>query len=456
MVIQYLRAPVFQRMRKPDHTYLSRTFLFATSLVGLMFSVQNAGAQFLRLGPLDFFAKSRLEGVYSSNVENERDSEATGEQEDFFIIVGLDLSANSMVAPSTDLNIDTGVYVERHLNRKDLNDSSNPFARGKISTLTEIGRYTLLLNAGYERTSASQEESNEAFFGTSRLTRRVKDMYGYSATLRWDYDPIMLSAGTDFTADRYVEEEEQINDKDDTGYLYEARWDITRRINLGYSYDKQFSDLINVPDEDDNATWDITQRILLRFKILEKPSFNYGFGYEKADTGGEEGQWDQIHNFDVQDEVDITSTLKLGGSVSYEYDPNPEEDTDVSFRYGVTLDHEISRTARQILSVSREPVSTFGSTATTDSTMYQYRFNKDDLFIYNLSFDFTVSYSVDEQLDSGEVDKVWTYGAGVAHMVPLSRQLSRKIEYRYTREDDKDNPELLEEHRVTLTYEYRF
>jgi hypothetical protein len=212
--------------------------------------------------------------------------------------------------------------------------------------------------------------------------------------------------------------------------------------------------LINDPD--DVPKENVTQRILLRFQVFDKPSFNYGFGFEKADVGDEEGDWDPIHNFTLQDSYQITSTLKLSGGATYEYDPNPEDDTDIAFTYGLALDHEISRTARQTLSASREPVNTFGSTATTDSTTYQYRFKKDDLFIYNLSFDFSVSYKIDEQLETKEKDKVWTYGAGLAHIVPLSRQLNRKLEYRYTREDDQDEPELLEEHRVTLSYEYRF
>lgn len=407
----------------------------------------------MRLGPLDFDAKSKLQAIYTTNVENERPSEAKADREDFYLVVGLDLIANAPVAPNTDLKIDTGVFVERHLNREDLNDSSNPFARARINTATEISRYTLLLEAGYERTSESQEET--AFFGgESRLTRRVKDAYSYAAQLKWEYDPFMLAAKTDFLAERFVDEDEQINDKDDTGYLYEAEWEMTRRLTLAWSFDRKLTEMINQPDDD--PMWDETQRILLRMRILDKPNFTYSFGYEKADTGGEEGEWDPIHNFNLSDDYQINPALKLAGFVTYEYDPDPEEDRDIAFTYGVNLSHEISRTAQQVFSFSREPVDTFGSTATTDSTTYQYRFKKEDLFIYNLSFDASVSYKIEEQLDTNEKNKTWNYSAGVAHRVPLSRQLTRSLEYRYTAEDDQDEEELLDEHRVTLTYEYRF
>ena len=41
-----------------------------------------ASAQFLRIGPFNFTAKAKLEGVYTTNVEQERPSEATEDRED--------------------------------------------------------------------------------------------------------------------------------------------------------------------------------------------------------------------------------------------------------------------------------------------------------------------------------------------------------------------------------------
>jgi hypothetical protein len=416
---------------------------------------QAAHAQFLRLGPLDFAASTTIELVYTTNVEGERESEAKAEREDAFIVVSLDLISTAQVAPSTDVKLDTGMAIERHLNRTDLDNSSRPFGRARIDTVTELSRYTLSLSAGFERTSESTEKT--AFPGSSSLTRRERDTYYYSAQLDWALDPFGWSMSTDFSADRYVDEEDQFADQDDTGYFFEAFWDITRRLALVYSYDRSLTELINDPE--DEAEWELTQRIQLKWNIWERPNFTYGFGYEKEDTGEDpedEGDWEMLHTFTIDDEYQLSPTLNLKLFASYEIEEVAEDD-DVSFTYGASLSHEISRSARQSLSAVREPVNTFGSSSETDSTTFSYGFDKTDLFIYNLAFDFTASYAIDDPLAPGQpTEKKTTIGTGLAHAVPLSRQLTRSLSYRYTWEDSNLEEEILDEHRVTLSFEYTF
>jgi len=412
---------------------------------------ERAEAQFLRLGPLDFMSKLTTELIYTTNVEQERKSEAKGEMEDFYIIVSLDLVSDAAIAPSTQLKLDTGMSVEKHLNRSDLDNSTNPFGRANIETLTEISRYTLALQAGWERTSESSEDT--AFPGSSRLTRREQEKYGYNAELMWETDPLRLSANYDFKAERYIAEEDQINDKDTVGYLFESNYRITRRVQAVYSYKGSRDELVNVPD--DEPVWEITQRILLNFTLTEKPKFTYGWGYEKEDVGDDKGDWEMIHTFNLSDDFQLNPRVKGFYAISYEIEEVAEEN-DVAFTYGGGVEHEISSSAKQTLSAKKEPVDTFGSTTDTDSTTITYDFKKMDLIMYNLTFGFNVSYQIDEPLSAGPTEKIWTYNTSLAHEVALSTRLTRRLEYLYTREDSNLEEELLEEHRVTLSFTYSF
>lgn len=414
----------------------------------------QARGQFLRLGPFDFNAKLTTELIYTTNVELERESEAVGEREDFYIVVALDLVSTADVAPSTQVKLDTGVAIERHLNRTDLNNTENPLGRARISTVTEISRYTLSLEAGWERTFESSED--QAFPGSSRLTRREQENYGYSAELAWQADPLKFSALYEYEADRYLDEGEDIKDKDSLGYKLEGAWSITRRVDLTYSYDRTREELINV--EEDIPEWELTQRILLKWTVTEKPKFVYGFGFEKEDVGEDpedEGDWEVLHTFNLSDEHQINERVRIFYLITYELEEQ-EEDDDVTFTYSAGVDHEISRTADQSLVARKEPVDTFGSTTDTDSTRFTYDFEKRDLIMYNLNLGLTVQYQIDEPLDGGETEKIWTYTVELAHEVALSSRLNRRLEYLYTREDSNLEDELLEEHRVTLSFIYNF
>lgn len=419
--------------------------------VGLLMAASGARGQFLRLGPLDFDATLTLEAIYTTNVDQAREDEYEEGQdmEDIYFVASLDLRSQAYVAPSTDLSLNTSVAVEKHLNREDLDNSSKPFTSARLATFTDLSRYTIALEASYERTA---EEEDEVFFpGGSTLTRRERDTYGYVGRLGWELEPFRAGAYYDFSSERYLDEVDQDGDKDDYSYGFDFNWAINRRLGASYTYEKTKTDLIN---DDENPPWDLTQNILLSILVLEKPSFTYGFGYQKEDTGGEKGDWEYTHNFSLSDEYQLARNLKLSYSMTYGLEEQPE-DEDVTFQYSISLDHEISRTARQQLQFTREPIDTFGSTTETDATTYSYSFNKDDLFIYDLMFDFGVSYQINEPVD-GPTEEIWNYSTGLRHAVPVSRRLTRSLEYRYTLEDNNTQPQLLEEHRVTLAYSYAF
>jgi len=409
----------------------------------------GAHAQFLRLGPFDFSSKLTVEGIYTTNVEQKRPSETDAEQEDWYLLTSLDLQSVAILGRNTEMKIDTGVSVEKHVNRSDLDNSTRPFARGRVQTSTQISRYTLDLNAGYERTSESAE--SQAFIGDSRLTRREKETYGYGAQLLWEYDPFRVSFSYEESSDRYVAEIDQPSDQDEVGYTFEADWAIAPNLKLRYSYDSTKTTLINVPESD--SEWKTTERIILDWRLLiwENPEFKYGLGLEKEN----DGDWEPIHIFSLRYQGDLSKTTRVKLFATYEIEQT-EEDDDIAFTYGASIENQISDTALQSLSAVREPLDTFGSTVETDSTTYTYVFRKSDLFIYNLSFNFSVAYEIKKPLGPGEEENLWRYLAGLIHSVPVSRQMTRYIKYSYSLEDSNLFPDVLEEHRVTLGYSYQF
>jgi hypothetical protein len=215
--------------------------------------------------------------------------------------------------------------------------------------------------------------------------------------------------------------------------------------------------LINNPEESDNE-WLETETISFdgSLELIKRPRVTYSLGVEKEDTQDEEGEWEPRHAFSISDDADITPKLHLSAHAQYDIEQDKEED-DISFTYGVTLDHEISSTASQSLLFEREPVDTFASSTETDSTTYRYEFTKNDLFIYNLTFNFSATFEINEPL-GGEspTEETWTYDASLRHTTLISRNIERSLAYEYSLENSNLFEEDIEEHRVTLTYRYAF
>lgn len=426
-------------------------FLLVVALLLLLPGV--ASAQFLRIGPFDFTAKATLGGVYTTNVEQERESEATEERQDYYIITGLDLASRAEMSPSTALDIETGISIEEHANRKDLNDASDPFGRFRLSSMTELGRYTLNAFGGFERTSESSEDTYDP---EGRKKRDVRDESEYGAGLKWERGGLTVEGTFDFTSERHADEEYQDADQDEQTLNLMANWRIMKDLGVSYTMERTKTDILNDPDSD--AGWESTETVSLDWllPILKRPSLTYSLGLEKEDTDEEKGEWEPIHTLNLSDMWDLSPVLKLSVSAMYSYEQNPEEN-DISFTCMASLEHDIGRTAMQMLSVTKEPVSTLGSTAETDNTAVHYNFTKRDLFVYNLTWTVDVDYSLDEPLDSAEESETtWTYGMGLTHSRALTRKIERQLAYRYDREDSSLEDEILDEHRVTLSYVYTF
>jgi hypothetical protein len=416
--------------------------------------VSPASAQFLRLGPLDFGARAGLEGIYTTNVEQERESESDADREDFYGILSFDLIGRGDVARSTRLNVDTGIAIEKHVNRPDLDNSESPFGRARIDSETEIGRLVARLFYAYEKTSDSVDDT---FVPSGKVSKKrdVQSKTEYGGGLLWKRDPLAADFEYSETKERHDEEEFQIGDKDEKNLGYGASVRLRKNLGLSYKMERTKTILVNDPENED---WDDTQTITVDWylQILERPQIRYSFGVEKEDTDEEEGEWEPIHTLTVKDDRQLSPTLHLALDAEYTYEDSPEED-DIGFTYGALLSHDISATARQAFRARREPVSTFGSTTETDSTEFGYNFEKRDLLVYNMTFSASVTYSIDKPLDgSSPEEKTWQYEATLSHTAAISRRLSRQLKYEYSLEESNLIEENLEEHRVSLLYTYEF
>lgn len=425
-------------------------FLIIAPATTLLFLLPASG-QFMRIGPFDFSGKSSLELVYSSNVEQERPSEATAERKDFYGIAALDLNAHGTMTPNTELDIASGISVERHANREDLDNSSRPFGILSLRSGTELGRFKINGLARWQRTSESTEDTYDP---RRRKKRDVSDTQDYAVEVMWERGGLTLDGGWSFTRERHQDEQYQDDDSDKTQVSFDARWRVTPRVSLVYSFLNEKEDYVNQTNV--YRGWDERHNIGVELKLLERPTLTYSFLYEKEEDEGVMGEWEKTHTVAITDTRDLTRALSLTFSAAYTREEQ-EEANDVDFVYGATLRHELSRTAEQTFSATRQPAETLGSTKDTTKTTYGYSFRKDDLFIYHLALRLNITYEIDDPLEAGlETEKKWTYDVALDYKRKLTRHLQRVLSYLYHREESNLEEEVLDEHRVTLRFDYEF
>lgn len=410
---------------------------------------------FLKLGPFVFEAQTSVEAVATSNVEQERPGEATAEREDFYFIWSLDLKSTAEMGPRTTLTIDTGVSFEEHVNRPDLNNSEEPFGQFDITAESDFD--PLFLNAGfsYERNS---ESTDEKFVPAERRLPRKKRQVGttleYLWGAKWETERLLLGVEYDMTQERYDADEYKPDEQNEESTTYEAglTFGTIRGIGVGATYEVEYRQTEFVNEAGGKGPEEETERITLDFDTLElwsRPELTYSIGIQKEYTDGESEGWELTHRLDLTDELQLTPTMLLSGTVSYNYEDNPEDD-DITFEYDITLEHELSRRVTQTFSFSREPVDTLGANDDTDTTTYDYNLDIDDFLAPNITASASVKYEINRPPDSLE-ENIWTYTAGLEHSVNINARLVRKLAYEYDLEDSNMERELLEEHRVTFS-----
>ena len=410
-------------------------------------------AQILRVGPFDFFAVAKLDAVYTTNVERERKSEAQGEMEDYYLIAALELASIADISYSTTLTLDTGIAVEKHFVRDDLDNSTAPFGRLRLASKTELRNLTL--NAGYSWERASESTPDVVIVGgRSSKTRNPQTRIDYGAGVDWKGGPFSAGASYDFSQKRHEKEQFKDLDEDRTTYKWGLGWRILDNLALGYENERRLTERVSVPDDD--PEWETTERITVdwRLQFLRKPQVVYTFGIEKEDTQDKKGEWEMLHELSLRDEIEFNSRLRFSYQAIYAYEENPEAD-DIRFSYGAQLSHDISYSARQTFSANREPKQTLGSTLETDTTTFRYNFTKSDLFLPNLNFLFGAGYQITRPVDGPE-EKILNYDLRLFHEAAYSRRLIRTFAYDYSFENSNIIEEDLVEHRVTWSYEYTF
>lgn len=412
----------------------------------------DSHAQFLRLGPFDFTAKTAVDAIYTTNVEQERPSEATAEREDYYLVWRLDLRADSQLGPRTRIAVDTGIAIEKHFVRDDLDNSGAPF--GRFGVLGDMDLDPLKLSAGsrWERTSESVDEK---FVPGSlpKKGRQVGTTWDNIAAAELAFRYLKLDASYGYVEDRYDDIDFFLEEQDETTLRYRIALQIAEYVSVSYEWERTETELINNPD---GSTEEETETILINtdqlFGLLERPRITYSIGVQREYEDGETEGWELVHILSVEDEWQLSPVLNLAVFASYTYEQDPEDD-DLALVYGLSLDHEISPRASQSFSVTRTPVDTLGSTEETDETDFRYDFQLSDLIIPDLVMNFSTGYTISDPTE-GETEKVLDYLFALVHTAKLSTRLTRSIKYEYSWEDSNLEQEILDEHRVTLTFEY--
>lgn len=424
-----------------------------------MIGCSGVYAQFLRLGPFDFDAKTRLEAIYTTNVEQERPSEATAERRDYYLVLGLDLTSASEFMPVSRLTLDAGIAFEKHFIRDDLDNSEAPF--GYFGARWETTRDPIRINAEsrFERTSESLDETYiPVGKGVSRKKRQVGSEWSNIVGFDWEQRFLAFGVSYEYTEERFDSDDFLEEESDEQIYNYYLELRPHEYVLVRYEMDRTKTDFINQLDGE--GEWEGEKEITLEinvnelFGLFDRPEITYGIGIENEyDENGESEGWELIHTLTIRDIYEMSEKFRWGYFVTYEYTQDMEEDDEVTLEFALNVDHQLSETISHSFTARRTPVDTLGSTDDTAETEYMYSIALEDFPILNVVSRFSSTYTISDPID-GPTEKTWDYTLDVTHSVELNPRLRRNISYMYTRENSNLEDELLVEHRVELSFVY--
>lgn len=433
-----------------------------TAVAFLLLSAAAAEAQFLRLGPFDINATAGIEGVYTTNVDEQRPSEyGPGEsRDDYYSVLSFDATVLAELGRYFTIDSTLNLSWERHYKRKDLNETerSDPFANLRFHNTYAPGHYTFDTTLSHEETYEKHDSVYQPSAGSKRVIRQSNTA---SADLTWQRDRWSWGVGYDYIQDRYLDDEFESGDQDEHTLNAFLRWEMTSRLDSFYEFDRNKTDLIHPATNVVAAEgWETTHRVGLDFRMLDRPATTYTLAMERSEEpsglGDNEG-WEPVHTLTMSDDLDLTRSLRLSGSAQYSLEEHPESD-EVTFTYNVSLEHLLSRTADHRVTLTREPATTFGSTATSDSTTWDYTFSKRDLFLYGLNLETGVTYETDDPMDPSDAptEEILRYHADLGQTRPLTRRIDRTLAYRWSYEDSNLEDEVIEVHELRLELTYTF
>lgn len=414
-------------------------------------SLPDAFAQILRLGSFNLSMTASGDVAYDSNVDDvyPEEEDPNLPAGDFYWMPGLSIhSQSAAMSPHTTFDVGADFAYQDYFERNDLD--------------TEIYNFNASFQSFFPRLKlsglAGTEFSTESEKDEYRPGGAVRDpMRTDTANLSANFNLRKFRAEThwDLTRERHANEADQEGDNDETILFWGVYLDLFTWGSLFYSWENTVTTLILADETTDETveTFGLEGAIPLNILRHPKVTYSFGFSYEDETTTTDESQnektWEPTHTITVSDEFQLSKTVKLSASATWDNSPS---DNDVSFIYEAQLEQQLGASARQALTFSREPESTFGSTAETDTTTYGYLYSINDLFLYHLSMNFGATY--EESTTLGEVDseteKTTTVDFGLSHTRQLSRRLSRVISYVYTWENSNFHDEgPNEKHLVT-------
>lgn len=393
-------------------------------------------AQTLKLGPFALALAATGELGYDSNVddvypEEEKDGLRVG---DFYWMPGMSIQSQSAaMRPSTTFNVAGDLAYKDFFYRNDLDTE---VYNAVLNFQTAHPRLMLggMASIDYSVEGIADEYVPGSASRDPVLTREAK------AFANWNYRKVRLESSADYSIELHQMEQYQGDDQDETDILIGAYWDLFTWGSLYYTWEKDVTTFIQSEEQTDETIHTLGLDGAIPLELLRRPKITYSFGFAYEDeqtdatSGQEESTWEPVHTINVQDEFQLSKSINLTASATWE---NSLDDDEVTFQYDVNLTQLLGTRAKHSLAFTQEPESTFASNADTESTTFRYNFTLNDLFVYGLNFNSSAEYQLETPLGEPDAvtEKTTTLRAGLSHTRHFSRKLTRTLAYDYTWEN---------------------
>lgn len=460
--------------------------------VGLLAGTGGYGQTF-NLGPFDLTLQGTLEVGYDSNVDDAYPEEFNPKlsKDDFYWMPGLSLrSAPVPLRPSTTVTLNLGTAYMDYFKRNDLDTE---VYNANLQFQTVHPRLTLSGGAGTELSV----EANEDVYMPGGASYDPMQTDTANVMVDWNWKKLKLNGSALYESERHFFKKYEIGDQDETtlnagAYLGPisllsvfATWQNTETIlvnldqttdetiysagadlrlfswgGLYYLWEQTLTTVTPPGMETDKTEQTFGVSGAIPVNLLRRPKITYSLGYQYEEETDPEGNvtktWEPVHTITVADEFQLSKTVLLSGSATWDNDVDANE---VGFIYNVTLSQQIGARAEHALTFSQEPQETFGSNTDTETTTFGYNFNVKDLVFYNLSMNFAASYEESTPLGdtAALTEKTTTLTWGLTHTRQLTRKLSRIMAYTYDWENSNFHDYgAKEKHLVTYGFTYDF
>lgn len=432
-------------------------FGLAWLMAGLALAA-SASAQTLRLGTLDLAVVGTASLSYDSNVDGlaELEEKPGYQRSDVYWMAGLAVNSQPVaMRPSTTLGLSASVAYQDYFVRNDLDSETYNLA---VNFQTTHPRLTL---GGMARAVYSVDSSEHEYV-PGGATRDPLLTHQGTLFANWNYRILRLEAKTGFTRERHDYEEFWAGDKDESTFVASAFLDLFSWGSLYYTWERTITTLLLADQETDEVTetFGITGAVPL--ELLRRPKITYSLGVSReqktTDDQTDDTDWEFVHTVTVQDEFQISKTVRLSATASWVNDVGPDEE-EVTFQYSINLVQQLGPRAEHSLNFTQEPRPTFGSTTDTETTTYGYRLAIRDLVFQNLSFALGLTYQEDKPLEVEDAvtEETTTLTLGLNHTRQLTQKLDRILSYQYSWEDSNlQDSGVIITHLVTYGLSYRF